>query len=352
MRINILKSGQKSVRHVFIAPTYAVFNSDALFKLNNEILNRDDQLMPFHRLQKSLTEEGVRIHTADMLVNEVLRDEFQYEYYSLGQIDNLDYILSQPKLKLLAFIFMEPPVVLPNLYKALPKITAAFDRVYLPNTIGNGYSLKDVDTKKLHNFYWPIPYDHVLEPCWSKVGRLKKIVVINGSHRPANKKNEQYSERIKVMVELLKFGAVDLYGKGWDKWWSRNAMWLPYWLNRRAITSIYKGSCNSKFEILQNYEFCLCYENMAMDGYITEKLFDCLYAGTIPIYKGAPNIKNIIPAGVFIDGRDFSTTQEMWNYVSSMTSDQIDRMRVAGKDFLNSDDAKKFYRSLENICGL
>lgn len=339
-------------RHIFIAPTYNVFNSDNLFDLNNEILNRDGQLIPFHRLRAFLQENGARVHTADMLTKELKYDELVYEYYSLGLIENFEYILSKPRMKLSAFIFMEPPVVLPNLYKALPKISAIFDRVYLPNTIGNGYSLKGVDVNKLHNFYWPIPYNHVLEPYWSNAHRLKKMVVINGSHKPANRKNEQYSKRIEVMAELSRIGVVDLYGKGWDRWWSRSAMWPPYWLNRHEIAAIYKGSCKSKFDVLQNYEFCLCFENMAMHGYVTEKIFDCLYAGTIPVYVGAPNILDLIPSEVFVDGRNFQTTQEMWDYVSGMTSIEINHMRLAGRDFLQSDGAKKFFHSLETIFGL
>jgi hypothetical protein len=57
---------------------------------------------------------------------------------------------------------------------------------------------------------------------------------------------------------------------------------------------------------LEKYKFSICYEN-ARDtpGYITEKIFDCFFAGCVPIYWGANNITDHIPKECFIDKRDF-----------------------------------------------
>ena len=151
------------------------------------------------------------------------------------------------------------------------------------------------------------------------------------------------------MVELSKFDAVDLYGQGWSKWWNREALWFLYWRHLNKLMSIYKGTCVSKFETLQGYDFCLCFENMAMNGYITEKIFDCLYAGTIPLYLGAPDITKYIPENVFIDCRNYSSVSDMWIEVRALPDSKIQEMRKAGRDFLHSEDAKPFFHSLEYI---
>lgn len=335
---------------IFIDPSYRVFDSDGLFDLANSVLNRDGQLLPFHRLRKHLKSRGVSVHTADYLFQDDHPEKSQKNYYSLGLLDNFERILIEQRAHLTGFVLMEPPVVAPTLYKALPRLTTVFDRVYVHNTSGDGYSLNGVNISKLHRLYWPIPHNDVLETYWNKKERMKRVVVINGSHNPPVKIREQYSLRITAMVELSQIGIVDLYGRGWDKWWSREAMWLPYWRNRRVLMSIYKGQCASKFEVLQNYEFCLCFENMSMNGYITEKIFDCFYAGTIPLYKGAPDILDYIPADAFVDCRKYSTWIEMWKDVSTMSSDRIDAMREAGRTFLKSDMAGKFHDSLQDIC--
>jgi hypothetical protein len=335
---------------IFIDPSYPVFNSDGLFNLTDPVLNRDNQLLPFHRLRESLISHGKIIHTADYLFQGNY-DEGLSDYYSLGLLDNFQKVFQEKLARLAVFVIMEPPVVAPHLYAALPELTAAFDRVYVHNVDGDGYSLDGVQRSKLHKLYWPIPYNDVLEPFWGQKDRAKRIVVINGSHNPRSRTREQYSTRIEAMVELSKFGVVDLYGQGWKRWWSRAALWLPYWRNRSTLLSIYKGACVSKFEVLQRYEFCLCFENMAMNGYITEKIFDCLYAGTIPLYLGAPDISKYIPPSVYVDCRKFSSWSAMWEEIRAMSDNQIQAMREAGRLFLGSDEAKLFFNSIENIVG-
>jgi len=151
------------------------------------------------------------------------------------------------------------------------------------------------------------------------------------------------------MVALASADIVDLYGRGWERWWSREALWLPYWRNRRTLMSIYKGACASKFEVLQRYKFCLCFENMAMNGYITEKLFDCLYAGTIPLYLGAPDIECYVPEDVYIDCRKYRSWNEMWAQVRELPQSRVDAMREAGRWFLASERARPFVDSLANL---
>jgi hypothetical protein len=333
---------------IFIDPPYAVYNEDNLFNLADATLNRDDQLLPFHRLRERLLDQGVCVHTADRLFSSKGLAN-RNEYFSLGILDNYTKISADRSVRLVAFVIMEPPVVAPKLYAELPALCSLFDYVYVHNTEGHGYSLHGLDRKKLRKFYWPIPYLGVLEPFWNNRERQKRIVVINGSHNPKARAGELYSARINAMVELAKFGIVDLYGRGWDRWWSRSALWWPYWSNIKTLLSIYKGACHSKYEVLQHYDFCLCFENMEMSGWITEKIFDCLYAGTIPLYLGAPDISKYIATDTYVDCRKFSSWTELWEHVSNLTTAQIQEMRNAGKLFLQSESAKLFFSSIDNV---
>ena len=45
--------------------------------------------------------------------------------------------------------------------------------------------------------------------------------------------------------------------------------------------------------------------------YITEKVFDSMFSGCIPIYMGCPNIKEEIDPNTFIDLRDFSSYSDL-----------------------------------------
>lgn len=46
---------------------------------------------------------------------------------------------------------------------------------------------------------------------------------------------------------------------------------------------------DDKLEYLKHYRFNLTPENSNHDGYVTEKLFEAIYAGCIPIYHGSDN---------------------------------------------------------------
>lgn len=246
-------------------------------------------------------------------------------------------------------MIMEPPVVAPKLYRELPKLTKLFDRVYVHNVVGDGYSLDGVDPTRLKKLFLPIPYNHVLEPYWDLTNRLRRIVVVNGNHRPQSKKSELYSKRIEAIVALQQLGVVDLFGRDWNKWWSRESLWIPYWANRKRLLSAYKGPCDSKFEVLAQYDFCLCFENMTMSGYISEKLFDCLYAGTIPLYLGAPDVADYIPTDVYIDCKNFQTWDDLWDKLNKMSTSEVQMMREAGRRFLISDAANVYFDSLSHL---
>ncbi|QWD09492.1 hypothetical protein G6713_01710 [Polynucleobacter paneuropaeus] len=333
---------------VLMNPSSEDFSKNKLFDLSDLKLNRDGTLLPFHRLKHELISINISINTPDLLLSGSIRAE-KHHYYSLGMLDEGVSLPENNKIELKGFLIMEPPVVAPELYEALPELTRKFGKVYVHNTVGDGYSLAGVDQTRLEKLYWPQPYWGVLEKFWGRTKRLKRIVVINGNHKPKKLNHELYSKRIYAMAALFKFNKVDLYGRGWKRWWSRTSFWLPYWLHLSKLMSIYKGECESKYEVLSNYEYCLCFENMEMKGYVSEKIFDCFYAGTIPIYWGAPDISSLIPPKLFIDARQFSSWDELWKKVSSISDQNLQDMRNEARAFLTSDIFLKYYNSLVNI---
>ncbi|XP_057527493.1 glycoprotein 3-alpha-L-fucosyltransferase A-like isoform X3 [Amaranthus tricolor] len=50
-----------------------------------------------------------------------------------------------------------------------------------------------------------------------------------------------------------------------------------------------------KVETLKHYKFSLAFENSNEEDYVTEKFFQSLVAGTIPVVVGAPNIQDFAP---------------------------------------------------------
>lgn len=336
-------------RNIFIDPSYTEFYRDGLFNLADPALNRDGQLLPFHRMRANLVAQGHRVHTADRLFNDADPSFGDAEYYSLGIVRNY----ASPAFKgvrLRAFVIMEPAVVAPELYAALPMLTRCFERVYVHNTQGDGYSLVEVDQSRLRRLYLPAPFPDVLPQHWHNVDRLRKLVLINGKHLPRDRPNELYAARIDAAIELGSQGHLDLFGKGWDRW--RDKRWLmrpSYWAMRHQIARIYKGPCDSKYEVMSRYAFCLCFENMVMRGYISEKILDCFYSGTVPIYLGAQDIRDFVPIGAFVDARMFCSWNALWSHVTSLSQKALEAMREEGAAFLRSDAARPFFTSADDI---
>ena len=149
----------------------------------------------------------------------------------------------------------------------------------------------------------------------------KKLCALISGNKKVSHKLELYSEREKTIrwFENNALDDFDLYGIGWDKYTSENRYIRFLVLKVAKLSKLltpyfpsYKGMVESKLETLSKYKFAICYENAQMiPGYITEKIFDCFFAGCVPVYWGAPNITEHIPQNCFIDRRKFKSHEEL-----------------------------------------
>ncbi|UCI07740.1 glycosyltransferase family 10 domain-containing protein [Mesorhizobium sp. B1-1-8] len=71
----------------------------------------------------------------------------------------------------------------------------------------------------------------------------------------------------------------------------------------------------TKLETIGRYRFCLALENSIAPDYVTEKMFDPLAAGTVPVYLGAPNAAEFVPENSYIDAASFGTPAELAAYL-------------------------------------
>ncbi len=238
-----------------------------------------------------------------------------------------DKILSKfPQKKAILYMW-EPPVVQKNLYT--DRFTSKFKRVYT-------WDDDLVDNKKFFKFYYPV-LQH-MRPNLPGFDDRKLLTQISGRKKSKHKK-ELYSARVSVIqyFQDKPEGEFEFYGFGWEKDHFRH----------------YKGSVSDKFEVLQNYKFSVCYENMCdVKGYVTEKIFDCFAVGTIPIYWGASNITDYIPKECFIDRRDFKSFDGVMDYIRSMDEATYRGYIKNIQAFLESDRAKLFSQEMFNVIFL
>lgn len=151
----------------------------------------------------------------------------------------------------------------------------------------------------------------------------------------------------------------DLYGIGWDqgrmlcpknenlcKMIARAGISKFVPVNRHVFS--WKGLVDKKIPIISQYKFSYCYENTtSIPGYITEKLFDVLRSGTVPVYLGAPETRAFFPKELYVDRAEFDNDDELYAFLSSMSEYEWMRYRECAREFV-MDKNRRFRFSVEH----
>jgi hypothetical protein len=325
----------------------------------------DDILAPYVALHDRLTRAGVVVRTADQLAPQP--DGRQKFVISFGTPDRLvelsvrryAVLARRADVVLSAFFAMECPVVEPKMFRALPTLQKLFRRVL---------SWSDTDALlpftgapvKVESFSWPQSFDAVHERLWQQ-GNRKFLLMMNANKLPRLFVNELYTARLRAVEFFHRYDEIDLYGRNWDRAPARvGKTWTPYALRRlvtkgwelrqrllpdplyRAAASATRGTARSKSATVAKYRFALCFENSILKGWMTEKLFDCFFAGTVPVYWGAPDVLDRVPAECFIDMRQFDDFSELRTFLHALTPSDERRYREAARDYLGSDQFTPF----------
>ena len=152
----------------------------------------------------------------------------------------------------------------------------------------------------------------------------------------------QYMERQRVARAAERFpqGILDIYGAGWA---GRKSGWFYRFFPDRPYRDALGPFQGSNLEIMAKYRFVLAFENYASDeGYISEKFFDPILAGAVPIYCGDKKILNHFDRKFFVDARQFKNHIELLEFARDCPESEWESMRQAGRNFLISTQAEVF----------
>ncbi|MGH7617091.1 MAG: glycosyltransferase family 10 domain-containing protein [Gemmatimonadaceae bacterium] len=336
------------------------FERDQLFGADSARgLGADTMNAPYLHLRDWFAERGVRVHTADRLMrgevggkrNIVMSFGLRGRYHALGRRD--DVVLS-------TFFAFESPVVDPKLYRAFPDIARHFKRLY---SFSDADSLVPVVGQRVEMLHFEIPYpiDRIRDDLFDRTER-KFLVVINHNKLPPLYWNELYTERMRAVEFFARTKDIDLYGKAWEgpaflmgipPWVPGRIQHAHRWMRKQwqrvrpdpllvAARTVYRGFVPDKLATLGEYTFSLCFENVVVNGWITEKLFDCFVTGTIPIFLGAPDVKDYVPRECFIDMRDFANYEELRKFLKAVSPSEIARYKEAMRAYMASESFKRF----------
>lgn len=148
-----------------------------------------------------------------------------------------------------------------------------------------------------------------------------------------------HDARIDLLQVLGLRNKVDVYGRGWN---DTSNMPPAQAAKIDSISSTFRGQCDDKHELLSQYKFTIAYENTAYPGYVTEKVIDAIVSASIPVYMGAPDINEQLPAAAFIDARAFASEEAIAAHMEQMTKADAAAMIEAGRKFLQSEQGQRY----------
>lgn len=152
---------------------------------------------------------------------------------------------------------------------------------------------------------------------------------LKASYSPT-REYDLYQQRLRLIDYFEGKDCFDFYGALWQDG--------PY-----KHHASFKGPVANKYTTLQKYKFIICFENSYITpGYITEKIFDSFISATVPVYYGAPNVTDYIPAETFIDMRNFSNFEELHVFLEAMSEATYNNYLCAIQSFLKTTEAFSF----------
>jgi hypothetical protein len=263
-------------------------------------------------------------------------------------------------------IRLEPPAVFPLQYGK--KVEESYTKIFTPgalvdfvsHTLGYGWVYR-YDQNPINLRQGSLSVFDVLEKNTSKgfgnyeqwVSRPIELSMIAGN-KVSPREQRNYKIR-RSLAKSFREGEINIYGTLWNERKSvllKNRMGVlsfavksgcipdPFWIFSdffRTYNKVnIKGTVNNKHEILENSKFNLAIENS--NTYVSEKLFDSIVGGAVPIYVG-PELKNYnLPANIAIqcDG-SISGIREI---VRKTGPEKVTDILQAGQEFLSSDQFK------------
>lgn len=200
-----------------------------------------------------------------------------------------------------------------------------------------------------------VPNEIVIKPTPAFEQRPLLVALVNANKRfPREFDGDLYEERLRLIwwYESNHPKSFGLFGRGWEK--PSPAFTVSEKISRRIKrlkTRLYgykpfpshRGAIDAKFEAYGHAKFGICYENTKdLPNYITEKIFDCMMEGCVPVYWGANNVLNYIPKNCFIDRRDFTSTAQLHDFLLGVDEVTYTQYQVNMTQFLTGSQVEPF----------
>jgi len=307
-------------------------SANSLFAQDDSVHRYNPTFTP-RLLRQTFLEQGVEINTPDLNAGRDLAFELHLEGRALGE-------RTRPRF----LIALENPNI--NKLNASSDYCQQFDGVF-------AWDPRLFHVPQVTPILIPHPMVCGEFADWDQRPRFSCLINANKAFKEVLP-SDLYLERLKTIRWCEKHAPdqFDLYGLGWEKSVpAYTALGRLARLGSRLKTRLfgvppfpsYRGAVSDKAAVLRKTRFSYCYENSRdLSNYITEKIFDSLAQGCVPVYWGADNVLDYIPANCFIDRRKFANTAEVHRFISAITAPEYAQYQANIASFMKSEVAARF----------
>lgn len=289
--------------------------NDAIFDVNSR-LNRNDWMKGYRLIKEYVEAAGGECHTLDVFQQKKQKPDVVL-FLEAPSVP-MEMILGEWSATVVKFVLLfECQVIQPRNWDVAAH--SFFDKLFT-------WHDEFVDNTRCFkiNFFATFPKKIQMD-LRKKTTFCTLIAGSRGKGHPL----ELYSKRFEAISWFERYHPDEfvLYGIGWNK----------------DENPSYGGTIECKNAVLEKCRFAICYENaQEIPGYITEKILDCFAAGCVPVYWGAPNVTQHIPADCFIDRRKFASHEELYDYMKQMTDEEYGKYLKNIQAFLDGAMSRQF----------
>ena len=357
-----MQSTVKLPKMVALCTGSAAFSANQV--LRREIAGKYPGALWLPELAGKLLQRGIFMVTGDVALLQVRTGEVSptdiwvIEEDRSSEADELIRIGAKGKVLLCC----ESPLFAANFYRSLSRISQDFDHcvifrgaakdaiskvathaLYFPSfdtsylCAGLRWSSRKYLVMVAANKYWRIHRSTIRH-----IGAKIRDLVLRRPTRFSKKyaSAQLHDKRLEVISHFGRLGKLDLFGSGWDDLKNLPLNWQRELLG--TVSSMNPQPCADKLATMESYKFALCFENIEFPGYVTEKVIDCLVSEVVPIYWGAPDIRDFIPESCFIDASKFSSLDKLDAYLEKITESEWAEIVEHGRNFLKSTAGQRY----------
>ena len=125
----------------------------------------------------------------------------------------------------------------------------------------------------------------------------------------SNCRNAGAEKRLNYIEELMKHMEVHSYGRCLK--------------NKDEPPRGSRSPNENKRYVLSQYKWYLAFENNVIKDYVSEKVYDGVLAGTVPVYYGAPTIDKLLPSpNAVVKVNDFASPKELAAHLTAVGKDE------------------------------